>query len=112
MEAIIGRLGSGIGSLAEFLATSGVAFLTFAGLWAAFGVGLVWSQGSVTAAWESVRGLPLLVQVLVWLLFLPMMAGLWVWETTWPVVLRLLVVTGLAGWSLYIFFPRYLLPGR
>jgi hypothetical protein len=40
------------------------------------------------------------------------MAGLWVWETTWPVVVRLLIVTGLAGWSLYMFLPRYLMPGR
>ena len=112
MEAVIERVGTGIGRFAEFLATSGAAFLIFAGLWVAFGVGLVWSQGSVTAAWEWVRSLPLLVQLLIWVLFLPVVAGLWVWETTWPVVLRLLIVTGLASWSLYMFFPRYLLPGR
>ena len=112
MEAIIERIGTGIGSFAEFLVTSGAAFLIFASLWVAIAIGLAWSQVSVTAAWEWVRGMPLLVQLLIWLLFLPVMAGLWVWEMTWPVVLRLLIVTGLAGWSLYMFFPRYLLPGR
>lgn len=112
MEVIIERLATGLGSLAEFLATSGLAFLIFAGLWAAFGIGLVWSQGGVTAAGDWIRGLPLLVQLLVWLLFLPVMAGLWVWETTWPVALRLVIVAGLAGWSLYMFFPRYLLAAR
>jgi ABC-type amino acid transport system permease subunit len=106
MEAIIERVGTGIGSFAEFLTTSGAAFLIFAGLWVAFGVGPVWSQGSVTGASDWVRSLPLLVQLLVWLLFLPVMAGLWVWETTWPVVVRLLIVAGLAGWSLYMFLPR------
>jgi hypothetical protein len=42
----------------------------------------------------------------VWVLFLPVMAGLWIWETTWPVLLRLLLVGGLAAWNLLVFLPR------
>ena len=42
----------------------------------------------------------------VWLLFLPVMIGLWIWETTWPLLVRLVLVIGIAGWNLLIFLPR------
>jgi hypothetical protein len=54
------------------------------------------------------RELPLILQAVVWLLFLPVMAGLWIWESTWPVAVRLLLVAGIAGWNLLIFLPRAL----
>jgi hypothetical protein len=34
--------------------------------------------------------------------------GLWVWETSWPMLIRLAVLIGLAGWSLLIFLPKAL----
>jgi hypothetical protein len=52
------------------------------------------------------------VQGLVWLLFLPVVVALWIWETTWPIILRLILVAGLAGWSLMIFLPRALTGAR
>ncbi|MDH5244043.1 MAG: hypothetical protein OEX05_08930, partial [Chloroflexota bacterium] len=55
-------------------------------------------------AW--IGGLPLIVQGVAWLLFLPVVGALWVWETSWPIVLRLVIVASLAGWSLMIFLPR------
>jgi hypothetical protein len=88
------------------LVTSGVLFVVFLALWIAFGAGLVLSQGSLDAAWEWIRGLPLIVQAVAWLLFLPVVAALWIWETSWPLVLRLVLVVGLAGWSLMMFLPR------
>jgi hypothetical protein len=106
MEKTIETVASGLGNGAGFLATSGIAFVIFGALWVAFAVGLIWSQGSVDAAWDWLRGLPWIVQGLVWLLFLPVTAGLWIWETSWPLVLRLVLVAGLAGWSLLIFFPK------
>lgn len=102
IESIASGLGNGIGWLAE----SGVLFGVFALIWIAFGAALLWSQGSVDAAWATIRGLPLVLQAVVWLLFLPVMAGLWVWETTWPLVVRLVLVLGLAGWNLLVFLPR------
>ena len=36
------------------------------------------------------------------------MAGLWVWESSWPFVIRLVIVIGVAGWSLLIFLPKAL----
>jgi ABC-type amino acid transport system permease subunit len=108
MEQVIETLASGLGNSVAWLAETGVLFAIFGLIWVAFGVALVWSQGSLDAAWQSVRGLPLIVQGIVWLLFLPVMIGLWVWETTWPLILRLLLIVGIAGWNLIVFLPRAL----
>ena len=103
IETLAGGIGNGIGWLAEHY----VLFGLFLVLWAAFGVALVASQGSLDQAWQTVRALPLVLQVVVWLLFLPVMIGLWVWEASgWNVVVRLVLVLGLAGWNLFMFLPR------
>lgn len=108
MEQLIETVASGLGNTVAHLAEIGVLFAIFAILWIAFGAALIWSQGSLDAAWQWVRGLPLVVQGIVWLLFLPVMFGLWVWETTWPLILRLVVIVGIAGWNLIVFLPRAL----
>jgi hypothetical protein len=102
IEALANGLGGGIGRLAE----SGVLFAAFAMIWVGFGVALVWSQGSLDQAWAAIRDLPVIVQALVWLLFLPVMVGLWIWESGWPIVVRLTLVVAIAGWNLLIFLPR------
>lgn len=110
MEQVISVLVDGIivpvTSVIPLLLTSGILFVVFALLWAGFGIGLVWNQGGLDAAWEWVRSLPLLLQGVAWLLFLPVVGALWVWETSWPLVVRLVLVVGLAGWSLAMFMPR------
>jgi hypothetical protein len=88
------------------LVSSGIMFLVFAALWVAFGAGLVWNQGGLDAAWHWIGTLPLVLQGAAWLLFLPVIAGLWVWESGWPLILRVLVVVSLAGWNLMVFVPR------
>jgi hypothetical protein len=108
MEKAIETLASGIGNGIGFLAETGILFVVFAAMWLAFGIGLVWGQGSLDTAWQTIRAMPLVAQLVLWVLFLPVMAGLWVWETTWPLVLRLVVVVGLAGWNLIIFLPKAL----
>ena len=106
MDGIIETLANGLGNSIGWLADHGVLFAAFALLWVVFGVALVWSQGSLDQAWETIRGLPLIVQIGAWLLFLPVMAGLWIWETTWPLVVRVLLIVGIAGWNLLVFLPR------
>ncbi|MGH2428370.1 MAG: hypothetical protein ACRDGV_05715 [Candidatus Limnocylindria bacterium] len=108
MEGVIETVASGMGNTVGFLAETGVLFAIFAVLWVAFGAALIWSQGSLDAAWAWVRSLPLIVQGVVWLLFLPVMFGLWVWEASWPVILRLVLIVGVAGWNLIVFLPRAL----
>jgi hypothetical protein len=84
-------------------------FVLFAVLWIGFAWALIASQGSLDAAWQWIRSLPLILQGLVWLLFLPVVAGLWVWESDWPSVVRLVLVLGVGFFNLYLFFPGYLL---
>jgi hypothetical protein len=48
----------------------------------------------------------IVVQGLIWLLFLPATVGLWIWETGWPFLLRIVLVGGLAFWSILIFIPK------
>jgi hypothetical protein len=108
IESVAGGLGNGVAWLAE----TGVLFAVFALLWIGFGIALVWSQGSLDAAWAWTRSLPLLLQGVLWLLFLPVMVGLWIWETTWPLALRLVLVLGVAGWNLLVLVPRALTAAR
>jgi hypothetical protein len=106
MEQLIETLASGLGNSVGWLAENGVLFGVFALIWIAFGAALIWSQGSIDQAWQTIRSLPLIVQAVVWLVFLPVMIGLWIWETTWPLVVRLILVIGIAGWNLLVFLPR------
>lgn len=112
MERIIETVASGLGSSIGWMAEHGILFGVFAVLWVAFGAALIWSQGSLDQAWETVRGLPLIVQIGAWLLFLPVMAGLWIWETTWPLIVRVVLIVGIAGWNLLVFLPRALQAAR
>jgi hypothetical protein len=112
MEQIIETVASGAGNSVAFMAENGILFAVFAVLWIAFGAGLIWSQGSVDAAWQAIRDLPWILQAVVWLLFLPVMIGAWVWETTWPLAVRLVLIIGIGGWNLMMFLPRALLTGR
>jgi ABC-type amino acid transport system permease subunit len=106
METIIDGAATALGNTVAFLATSGILFLIFAALWLVVGVGIVLSQGSVDAVWEQIRQLPLLVQAVAWLLLLPVMAGLWIWESSWPLMIRAVLVLGIAGWTLLVMLPR------
>jgi hypothetical protein len=108
MEQIIETVASGLGNGVGWMAETGILFAIFAIIWVAFAAGLVFSQGSVDQAWQAIRDLPLIVQIVVWVLFLPVMIGLWVWETSWPLVVRLVLVVGVAGWNLFMFLPRAL----
>jgi hypothetical protein len=87
------------------------AFTMLVSLWLAFGVALVAAPTSLDATWRGVAALRLPVRGMVWLLTLPLMVGLGVWEgawrtRSWPLVSRLLVVAGLAVATLSVFLPK------
>jgi hypothetical protein len=108
MERIIETTATGLGNGIGWLAESGVLFLVFVALWIAFGAAIVWSQGGLDQVWQTVNELPLVVRLGAWVLFLPVMAGLWIWETTWPLIVRLVLILGVAGWNLLVFLPKAL----
>jgi hypothetical protein len=105
----IETLAAGVGGAVAWFGEHGVLFGIFALLWLAFAAGLIWSQGSLDDVWRAIRDLPLLLQMVVWALFLPVIAGLCVWESSWPMVVRAVLVLGLAGWNLLVVLPSLLL---
>jgi hypothetical protein len=82
-----------------------LVFTMFAILWIAFVAALAFSPGTLDDLWHQTRRLPLLIQGVVWLLFLPLMIGLWIWERTWSLLIRLVLIIALGVWNVYMFFP-------
>jgi hypothetical protein len=89
-----------------FLVRTGLLFAGFALLWAGFLVAMVADPSVLDAVRRTLESLPLLVQAVAWLLFLPLTAALWVWGTDWALVVRVCLVVGIAGWNLLVFLPR------
>jgi hypothetical protein len=83
-----------------------IAFGVLAFLWLAFFAAMLINPELLNTAWQTFRGWPLIVQLVVGLLTLPVTLGLWIWNTAWPIWLRLILVIGLAGVTLYTFFPK------
>jgi len=81
-------------------------FILFTLLWLAFIAALIFRREILKNTWQRIRSLHLLVQLILWLLFLPVMLGLWIWQTSWPLWLRLILVVSLAWWNVFVFFPR------
>jgi hypothetical protein len=82
------------------------SFAILALLWLGFAAALIFNQAVLDTIWQSLRGMPILIQVVVWLLALPVALGLWIWQMPWPVWIRLILVIGLGWATLYTFFPK------
>lgn len=81
-------------------------FLVFVGLWLVFGALLIFNQGALDTVWKHLLDLPLVLQVIAWILFLPITVGLWIWESDLTLWLRLpLLVVVAVGWTA-LMFPR------
>ncbi|MHB8050854.1 MAG: hypothetical protein ACYDHQ_06505 [Coriobacteriia bacterium] len=72
---------------------------------AGFGYLLVTDPGRLTEVWSWTRSLPLLVQLFLWLLFLPWMIALWIWTMPWAMPVRLVLVIGVLAWTTWLMFP-------
>lgn len=88
------------------LISSGILLVVFAALWLGFGAALATNPSALDDTWRSVRELPLPIQGIAWLLLMPLLVGLWVWGTDWPLVVRLVLIAGIAGWNVLVFMPR------
>jgi len=75
------------------------AIVIFAILWVGFAVALVVNPEWLDLLWNWVRGLPLVAEIVVWVVLLPITVGLWIWTSSGPVLLRLLGAAGIAGWT-------------
>ncbi len=86
------------------ISISAFAILTL--LWLGFAAALLFNRAILANAWTSFRKLPLLIQLGLALLVLPVVVGLWIWNTRWPAWLRLMLVIGLAWATISTFMPQ------
>jgi hypothetical protein len=84
------------------------AFAILTLLWLGFTAALLFNRDLLDKAWLLFRSWNILIQLLVAFLVLPVVLGLWIWQTRWPGWLRLVLVLGLAWTTEYTFFPRLL----
>ena len=74
-------------------------FLWMVSMWVAFFVLLFADR--LGMLWNGILHLPLLVEIVLWVLFLPWMLGMAVWTTSWSDWLRIVVVLLFAiGWTI------------
>jgi hypothetical protein len=76
------------------------SLVVFAVLWIGLAITMIVNPALLDQLWNSVRALPLWQEIIVWVLFLPITVGLWIWESSWPMILRWLATAGLVGWTL------------
>jgi hypothetical protein len=83
-----------------------VVWLLFTVLWVALVGALAFSPATLDEVWQAARRPAILIQAVVWLLFLPIMAGLWIWQRPWAAAIRLMLLLAIAVWNVFLFFPR------
>jgi hypothetical protein len=105
----IGIIGLGIALITGAVVVFNIlVFTVFTVFWIAFAAALAFSPGTLDDLWLHIRRLPLVIQGIAWLLFLPIMVGLWIWERTWAWPIRLVLVLALGTWNIFLFLPRSL----
>jgi hypothetical protein len=83
------------------------ANVIFVMLWLGFIIALVVNREWLDVLWNWTQALPLVPKIIVWVLFLPIMVGLWIWESSWPVLGRLGGFTGIVTWTLLAVYSLY-----
>jgi hypothetical protein len=68
-------------------------------LWVGFAIALVVNPEWLDLLWNWVRALPTVAEIIIWVLFLPIMVGLWIWESSWPALVQLLALAGIVVWT-------------
>ena len=82
------------------------AFVILAILWLGFAAALIFNPTLLDNTWQFFRGMPVVIQLVVGFLVLPVVLGLWIWESSWPLWFRLIFVLGLGVATIYTFFPK------
>ena len=84
------------------------AIVIFVMLWVGFAIALVVNREWLDLLWNWVQALPSVAEIIVWVLFLPVMVGLWIWESSWPDLVRLLAFAGIVVWTLVVAVSSFL----
>lgn len=76
------------------------AFAMFVILWVGFAIALAGDHAFLDTTWHWLRALPTPIQGVIWVVFLPLAVGLWIWESTWPPIVGVLLAGGMVAWTL------------
>ena len=75
-------------------------------LWVGFGLA-AWLEPQLLAeTWDWVDALPIGSEIVAWVVGLPWMVALAVWQGPWPDLVRIGVMVGLAVASVWTFYPH------
>jgi len=78
---------------------SSYAVLTFVILWVGFAIALIVNPEWLDLLWNWVQALPSVLKIFAWVFITPIMAALWIWESSWSTIVRLLAFAGIVGWT-------------
>ena len=76
------------------------AIVIFAILWIGFVIALIANPEWLNLIWNWVQALPIVAEVIIWVLFLPIMVGLWIWESSWSTFITILAFAGIIVWTI------------
>ena len=85
-------------------AGGGLWFIWMVGMWAAFFWLLL--AGRLDDVWRWVTQLPILVEIVVWIVLFPWLLGTWVWNSSLPDWLRVGLVVCFAVGLIVVSMPR------
>jgi hypothetical protein len=95
--------GAGTGG---FFILSLIAVAVIGLLWVGFGLAAWLEPGLLARIWDWVDALPIGSEIVAWVVGLPWMVGLAVWQGPWPDLVRVGVMVGLAAASVWVFYPH------
>ena len=72
-------------------------------LWVGLAIALAVNQEWLDILWNWVQALPLVIRIIAWVILTPIMLGLWIWQSSWPVLGRLFGFAGIAAWAFLAF---------
>ena len=78
----------------------------FTAIWVALAIVLIVSPDAVEELWNWIGEQSTALQIGIWVAFLPVMVAIAVWETSWPLWIRLAVLALCVFWTSYGFSPR------
>ncbi len=76
------------------------ANVIFVVLWVGFIIALVMNREWLDVLWNWAQALPLVPKIIVWVIFLPIMVGLRIWESSWSTLGRFMGFIGIVSWTL------------
>jgi hypothetical protein len=65
-------------------------------LWIAFAVLWIFDSSVLGSIFHWVQGIPLILEIIVWIVFLPWIFSLWILQTSLPLWLRIIIIVAVA----------------